>query len=147
MDLEYQLPNFIDLTVCPIYKGVVACYLPMFQEKHTGAERLGVLGPGTGDHPDRVLGPLASDHEEGGPARPPELLVDPEPLPPGAAVGRVEVIKALLEPHLGRGIPAVLRVPGRPAELPVSLARVRNVPIWPRSKGKYFVWELNSNMH
>ena len=109
----------------PIYNGV-----PMLQQKHGGAERPRVLCPGPGDHPDRVLGPLAADHEEGGPARPAELLADPVPLPPAAVVGRVEVVQALLEPHLGRRSPAILRVPrGRPAELPVSLAWVRNVPL------------------
>ena len=110
----------------------------MFQQKHGGAERPRVLGPRSGDHPDRVLGTLAADHEEGGPARPPELLADPVPLPPGAAVGRMEVVQALLEPHLGRRLPVILRLPGRPAELPVPLARVRNVPLWRGLVGNSF---------
>ena len=110
----------------------------MFQQKHGGAERPRVLGPRSGDHPYRVLGPLAADHEEGGPARPPELLADPVPLPPSAAVGRVEVVQALLEPHLGRRLPVILRLPGRPAELPVPLARVRNVPLWRGLVGNSF---------
>ena len=102
--------------------------LPVLQQKHGGPEGLGVLCPGPGDHPDGVLRPLAADHEEGGPARPPELLADPEPLPPRAAVGRAEVVEPLLEPHLGRRRAAVPRVvAGRAAELPVPLARVGDV--------------------